>query len=112
MEHPPVRKERQKRRPGACTRARSRAERPSEHSGDPLDTGQRRVCVRRASVAGTHRVFRRPVQHVSPFGRGRVGTLGRVLCVTMKPLGALRPGQAVDPPGGVARVSSGPGETN
>ena len=57
-------------------------------------------------------MFRRPVQHVSPFGRGRVGTLGRVLCVTMKPLGALRPGQAVDPPGGGARVSSGPGETN
>ena len=99
-------------RPGACTRARSRAERPSEHPGDPLDTGQRRVCVRHASVPGTHRVFSPPVQHVSPFGRVRVGTLGRELCVTMKPLGALRPGQAVDPPGGVARVSSAPGETN
>ena len=98
--------------PGACIRARSRAARPSEHPADLLDTGQRRICALRASVAATHLLFSPPVQHLSPFGRGRVGTLGHELCVTMKPLGALRPGQAVDPPVGDARVSSEPGETN
>ena len=61
------------RRPGACIRARSRAARPSEHPADLLDTGQRRICALRASVAATHLLFSPPVQHLSRPWAGPCG---------------------------------------